>query len=477
MALSQLAAAWPASRTVSIELDEIGAYSAYSYSEGGQLMANVSVLPFGGAHSLGVAYCAGINLISNMYTAGRMEAFTRNLLFPTVTEVTNGLAATERLWLTTQSTLAADTSLPEARRRIHSGKATRSRNKVSAMPASWQQRLVSSIKLASLPLTSLASTTPLMRLLTRRTVLRKATTALARPWRTPFKPESGVLTVLQRSSGTPAEWTRLGKQVSGRLTCTPLLGSAETKEKLTGKFVAEPIRLVVVSKETAKMITECTIKTKLHVAACSGANASDDTGTICVHGGLAGLALEQLNNPVTSIERIPHKIADDAAVAEWMNAFIEAAAADDTKVTCSHQRWTKEGGGAFDVELADDSGDAAVIWQVEEWVLDANEVTKQAVNPSDTIMHRTSVAHANPTPVKLKKAIVRTGGAGPKITNWCRTNRPGLPWFSTAPADATASSAEPSSTTIVQGGQHGFGRRSDVHYAGRPCVWSCEDAD
>ena len=60
MALSQLAAAWPASRTVPIELDKIG---AYSYNEGGQLMANASVLPFGGAQSLEVAYGAGINLI------------------------------------------------------------------------------------------------------------------------------------------------------------------------------------------------------------------------------------------------------------------------------------------------------------------------------------------------------------------------------------------------------------------------------
>ena len=133
MALSQLAAAWPASRTVPIDLGEIG---AYSYTEGGQFMANASVLPSGGAQSLEVAYGAGINLISNMYAAGRMEAFTRNLLFPTVTAVVNGLAATERLWLTKQSTLAADTSLlPEARHRIHSGKATRSRSKVSAMEA------------------------------------------------------------------------------------------------------------------------------------------------------------------------------------------------------------------------------------------------------------------------------------------------------------------------------------------------------
>jgi hypothetical protein len=53
------------------------------------------------------------------------------------------------------------------------------------------------------------------------------------------------------------------------------------------------------------------------------------------------------------------------------------------------------------VELVDDNGDSAVMWQVEEWVLDANEATKQAVGPSDMIMHRTSVAHANPTPVKL----------------------------------------------------------------------------
>ena len=88
MALSQLAAAWPASRTVSIELDEIG---AYSYSEGGQLMANVSILPFGGGPSLDVAYVSGIGLISNMYTAKRMEAFTRYLLYPTVTAIVNGL--------------------------------------------------------------------------------------------------------------------------------------------------------------------------------------------------------------------------------------------------------------------------------------------------------------------------------------------------------------------------------------------------
>ena len=148
------------------------------------------------------------------------------------------------------------------------------------------------------------------------------------------------------------------------------------------------------------MITECTIKIKLHVAACSGANASDGTGTMRPWG-FDGYVLEHLNNPVTSIERTPHNIDADAAVAEWMKAFIEAAEADDTKATCSHQRWIKDGGGAFGVELADDDGDSAIMWQVEEWVLDANGSAKQTVDPSGTIMHRTSVAHANPTPVKL----------------------------------------------------------------------------
>ena len=64
-----------------------------------------------------------------------MEAFIHHLLFPTVTAIANGLAASERLWLTKQSTFAADASLPEVQRRIHSGKATRSRIKLSAMEA------------------------------------------------------------------------------------------------------------------------------------------------------------------------------------------------------------------------------------------------------------------------------------------------------------------------------------------------------
>ena len=132
----------------------------------------------------------------------------------------------------------------------------------------------------------------------------------------------------------------------------------------------------------------------------------------------------------------------------------EYSTPDDTKITCSHKRWAKDGGGAFDVQLADGNDDAAVVWQVEEWIHDANAQTKQKVDPNGVIMHRTSVAHANPTPVKLKKAIVRTDGAGLKITDWCRKDRAGLPWFSTASAAAMAPE-EPGSTAVVPGGRHG----------------------
>ena len=100
----------------------------------------------------------------------------------------------------------------------------------------------------------------------------------------------------------------------------------------------------------------------------------------------------------------------------------------------------------------DTNSEAVIIWQVEEWVLDANAATTQSVNPCDVELHKTSVAHANPTPVKLKKAIERTEEAGLKITNWFRTHRPGLPWFATAPEGAAAAPAGPSSTTVVQGG-------------------------
>ena len=50
-------------------------------------MANVSIMPFGGAPSLEVAYVAGVSLISTMYTTERVETFTRFLLYPTITEI------------------------------------------------------------------------------------------------------------------------------------------------------------------------------------------------------------------------------------------------------------------------------------------------------------------------------------------------------------------------------------------------------
>ena len=132
-----------------------------------------------------------------------------------------------------------------------------------------------------------------------------------------FKAESGVMNVLQRTDNITAEQKRLGRIISDRLTTMPLGGSVEVKAKLTGKFVEEPVRLAVPLRETAKMITEGIIKTKLHVAACNDANVTDCTDAMRPWG-FDGLALEKLNNPITSVERIPHTITDDTVVAAWM---------------------------------------------------------------------------------------------------------------------------------------------------------------
>ena len=91
------------------------------------------------------------------------------------------------------------------------------------------------------------------------------------------------------------------------------------------------------------MITEGIIKTKLHVAVCSGANATDGTDAMQPWG-FDGLALEKLNNPITSVERIPNTITDGTVVVAWMEAFVAAAAADETVVSCTHHRCTKDGG-------------------------------------------------------------------------------------------------------------------------------------
>ena len=146
-----------------------------------------------------------------MYTAGRMEAFTHNLLYPTVVKIVEGLVATERLWLTKQSALAADTSLPEARRSIHSGGASRSRSKVSAMeallaaPGDLYQVSQVAFDFYDVNATLDATARPTDRAEKGNNRVR---TALANA----FKAESGVLTVLQRTSASQLTGSRWGRR-------------------------------------------------------------------------------------------------------------------------------------------------------------------------------------------------------------------------------------------------------------------------
>ena len=93
-------------------------------------MANVSILPFGGAPSHEVTYVAGVNLLSNMYTAERTKAATQPLLFPTIASIIHGLEEPEKRWFDKHNALANDASSPVAQRNVHKEKVERSRTRL-----------------------------------------------------------------------------------------------------------------------------------------------------------------------------------------------------------------------------------------------------------------------------------------------------------------------------------------------------------
>ena len=57
-------------------------------------MANVAIMPFGGAPNIEVAYVAGVHMLSNMFTAERMELVTHTILYPTIDVIVRGLHPT-----------------------------------------------------------------------------------------------------------------------------------------------------------------------------------------------------------------------------------------------------------------------------------------------------------------------------------------------------------------------------------------------
>ena len=145
-----------------------------------------------------------------MHTDERMEAFTRFLLYPAITAIVHGLAALEKLRFEKQSVLAADTSLPEAQRGLHSAKATRSRTKLLAMAAlaaaPGELCQVSQCASAFFDVNDTldAAACPTDRAGKENNRVR---TALANA----FKAESGVMTVLQRTSGISSEFRFRGR--------------------------------------------------------------------------------------------------------------------------------------------------------------------------------------------------------------------------------------------------------------------------
>ena len=68
-----------------------------------------------------------------MYTAERMEASTRLLLYPTITSIIHGPAEPGKQWFDKHNALANDSSPPVAQRNAHKEKAERSRARLQVL--------------------------------------------------------------------------------------------------------------------------------------------------------------------------------------------------------------------------------------------------------------------------------------------------------------------------------------------------------
>ena len=164
----------------------------------------MSVLPFGEASSLEVAYMAGANLLSDMYAAERIEVFTRFLLYPTTISTIHGLAEPEKQWFDKHNALGNDSSSPVAQRNTHKEKAERSRTRLQAMetlaatPGEIYRVSQCAFVFFDVNDTLDATVRPTDR---AEKGMNRARTSLANA----FKSESGLMTVLQRTNGITAE--------------------------------------------------------------------------------------------------------------------------------------------------------------------------------------------------------------------------------------------------------------------------------
>ena len=204
-------------------------------------------------------------------------------LYPAITEIIHGLAAPEKLWLGKQSALAADASFTGTQRNVHCQKAARSRTKLLATEtlAAAPGELYQVSQQCSFAFFDIKDTLDATARPTDQAEKgnNRACTALANA----FKAELGVMAVLQRTSGISSEHTRLWKQISDRLTSPRrqvCYGDGSTRRAVEGNGEDD------------------------HVAACSGANATDGTDAMRPWG-FDGLALEKPNKRISSVELIP----------------------------------------------------------------------------------------------------------------------------------------------------------------------------
>ena len=61
-----------------------------------------------------------------------------------------------------------------------------------------------------------------------------------------------------------------------------------------------------------------------------------------------------------------------------------------------------------------DTSEAVIIWQAEEWVLDANAAMAQSANPCGVELHKTPVGPRQPDASQAQEGDRAHGGGGPE---------------------------------------------------------------
>jgi hypothetical protein len=155
------------------------------------------------------------------------------------------------------------------------------------------------------------------------------------------------------------------------------------------------------------------------------------------------MALSTMRAPIADDEHIPHEIEDHDARDALAAASVASAKADSSPARCIVRS---------DCFVVASIGiDSTVSFDLDTYISEANTSTGLAVEPFDVEAVTTKGKRQNPTPVTLKRALMRKARYRNKLTQWCKADKPNYPWM----ASLAAPDAEPdAASTLLPSGRH-----------------------